>query len=119
MNRSSLMSQRRTRQVQPAGSTSAFCLLLSAFCLLPSAFCTMRLRKTLGGGSMRRFLTLALFAAAALPLAADEGMWLFNAPPRAALKHRYVFQPAQAWLDPLPRGRSRLTIVLSAARACH
>src|SRR5258708_5675837 len=95
-----------SRQGALLPSASAFCLLPSAFCLLPSGL-TMRLRKTLGGGSMRRFLTLALLVAAALPLAADEGMWLFNAPPRAALKQRYGFEPTQAWLDHLQKASVR------------
>src|SRR5258708_19872082 len=79
----------------------------------------MRLRKTLGGGSMRRFLTLALFVAAALPLAADEGMWLFNAPPRAALKQRYGFEPAQAWLDHLQKASIRFNSGGSAGLLSH
>ena len=28
----------------------------------------------------------------------DEGMWLFNNPPRALLKERYNFEPTDAWL---------------------
>jgi hypothetical protein len=56
---------------------------------------------------MRRFLTLALFVLAALPLAADEGMWLFNAPPRAAFKQKYGFEPTQAWLDHLQKSSIR------------
>lgn len=29
----------------------------------------------------------------------DEGMWLFNNPPRVQLKERYGFDPTDAWLD--------------------
>jgi hypothetical protein len=29
----------------------------------------------------------------------DEGMWLFNNPPRAQLKAKYKFEPTDAWLD--------------------
>src|SRR5262245_52439110 len=29
----------------------------------------------------------------------DEGMWLFNNPPRAQLKAKYGFEPADKWLD--------------------
>ncbi|MBM4005023.1 MAG: S46 family peptidase [Planctomycetes bacterium] len=32
---------------------------------------------------------------------ADEGMWLYNAVPREALKQRYGFEPTDAWLDHL------------------
>jgi Peptidase S46 len=56
---------------------------------------------------MRRILTLVLFAVVAFPMAADEGMWLFNAPPRAALKQNYGFEPAQAWLDHLQKASIR------------
>jgi hypothetical protein len=34
-------------------------------------------------------------------VAADEGMWLFNAFPSAAVKAKYGFEPTQAWLDHL------------------
>ena len=30
---------------------------------------------------------------------ADEGMWLFNAFPKAKVKAKYGFEPTQAWLD--------------------
>ncbi|HET6575762.1 MAG TPA: S46 family peptidase, partial [Fimbriiglobus sp.] len=33
------------------------------------------------------------------PTFADEGMWLFNAPPLSILKERYGFTPDQRWLD--------------------
>jgi hypothetical protein len=33
------------------------------------------------------------------PTFADEGMWLFNAPPLGILKERYGFTPDQKWLD--------------------
>src|SRR5947207_2412397 len=29
----------------------------------------------------------------------DEGMWLYNNPPRQVLKERYGFEPTDAWLD--------------------
>ena len=49
----------------------------------------------------------ALAAAAALlgltmstsPTFGDEGMWLYNNPPRQLLKERYGFDPTDAWLD--------------------
>jgi hypothetical protein len=31
--------------------------------------------------------------------AADEGMWLFNAPPLKQLKDKYQFEPTQQWLE--------------------
>ena len=64
-----------------------------------------------------RLRSLALFAAAAtgaftavmaLPRAgADEGMWLFNAPPLAPLKQTYGFEPSPAWLEKLQKASVR------------
>jgi hypothetical protein len=56
---------------------------------------------------MRRSIVLLALFTLALPLAADEGMWLFNAPPRAQLKERYGFEPTQAWLDHLQKASIR------------
>src|SRR5437016_10262371 len=55
---------------------------------------------------MRKLIVLALLLFAA-PLSADEGMWLFNRPPRALLKQRYGFDPTQAWLDHLQKASVR------------
>jgi hypothetical protein len=33
------------------------------------------------------------------PTFGDEGMWLFNNPPRLLLKERFGFEPSQEWLD--------------------
>src|SRR5947208_5285715 len=38
---------------------------------------------------------------------ADEGMWLFNRPPRQLLKQRYNFDPIQPWLDHLQKSSVR------------
>lgn len=35
------------------------------------------------------------------PTFGDEGMWLYNNPPRELLKQRYGFEPTDAWLDHL------------------
>jgi len=50
---------------------------------------------------MRRSCVLILAFLTTLPLLADEGMWLFNRPPREQLKQRYNFEPTQQWLDHL------------------
>jgi hypothetical protein len=55
---------------------------------------------------MRKLLALALVVFAA-PLVADEGMWLFNRPPRGILEKRYGFNPSQAWLDHLQKASVR------------
>jgi len=54
---------------------------------------------------MKRFLGfllacafLSAFLCASLALA-DEGMWLYNAPPTAKVKAKYGFQLTQEWLD--------------------
>ena len=50
---------------------------------------------------MKRFLAVALsFAFIFSTLAtADEGMWLYNAPPTAKIKAKYGFELTQQWLD--------------------
>lgn len=49
------------------------------------------------------FLTAAL----AFPCLADEGMWLFNQPPRQVLRDRYQFEAADAWLEHLQKASIR------------
>jgi hypothetical protein len=45
-------------------------------------------------------LVAALVAGCGVPFAtADEGMWLFNQPPRELLKKKYDFDLTDAWLD--------------------
>src|SRR5438046_4848294 len=38
---------------------------------------------------------------------ADEGMWLFNAPPLKQLKEKYQFAPAPQWLEHLQKASVR------------
>jgi hypothetical protein len=52
-------------------------------------------------------LSLLLIAVAAVPLSADEGMWLFNRPPLKQLEQRYGFKPTQGWLDHLQKSSVR------------
>jgi hypothetical protein len=51
--------------------------------------------------AMKRFFAVMLaFAFIFSPLAtADEGMWLYNAPPKDKIKAKYGFELTQAWLD--------------------
>lgn len=42
---------------------------------------------------------MCLALAAAVSLRADEGMWLFNNPPRQQLQTKYGFELTDAWLD--------------------
>lgn len=55
-----------------------------------------------------RRLAAALALLAAVPvLRADEGMWLFNAPPLEALKKNHGFEPSPAWLEKLQKASVR------------
>jgi hypothetical protein len=40
-------------------------------------------------------------------LTADEGMWLFNNPPRKLLKEKYQFEPSAEWLELLQKSAVR------------
>jgi hypothetical protein len=49
-----------------------------------------------------------LFVLSAVPLAfADEGMWLFNNPPRKLLKSKYNFDPTDKWLEHVQKASVR------------
>ncbi len=56
---------------------------------------------------MRKSFLAFLVLLLALPLAADEGMWLFNRTPNTIFKQRYGFEPTQAWLDHLQKASVR------------
>jgi hypothetical protein len=54
------------------------------------------------------FSSLSVFAAALnTSVSADEGMWLFNAPPLRQLKEKYQFEPTQQWLEHLQKASVR------------
>src|ERR1039458_10811339 len=56
----------------------------------------------------RRILALiALLCTAAALSPADEGMWLFNHPPKLQLKREHNFTVTYAWLDHLRLGSVR------------
>jgi hypothetical protein len=57
---------------------------------------------------MTRHLLPALLSCA-LPLStfADEGMWLFNQPPRQLLRERYQFDASDAWMEHLQKASVR------------
>ncbi|HLJ74073.1 MAG TPA: S46 family peptidase, partial [Thermoanaerobaculia bacterium] len=56
---------------------------------------------------MRKLVVCALGLLVAVAVAADEGMWLYEAPPRSLLQQRYNFNPSQAWLDHLEHASIR------------
>jgi hypothetical protein len=61
---------------------------------------------------MRTWLLPSVLAGLALmmltpPAPADEGMWLFNEPPRKLLKEKYGFEPTDAWLEHVQKASVR------------
>jgi hypothetical protein len=54
-------------------------------------------------------MTLIASANWALPVAGDEGMWLFNRLPLSALKERHGFVPEPGWAENLLRAAVRLS----------
>ena len=54
-----------------------------------------------------RPLDLVCAIACVASAAADEGMWLFNAPPLKQLKEKYQFEPTQQWLEHLQKASVR------------
>jgi hypothetical protein len=52
-------------------------------------------------------LTLILFCLATPAAVGDEGMWLFNNPPRTYLKEKYHFDPTDKWLEHVQKSSVR------------
>ncbi len=52
-------------------------------------------------------MALALGFSTIFSARADEGMWLFNDPPRQILKHKYNFEPTDAWLEHVQKSSVR------------
>src|SRR5256714_1819424 len=50
---------------------------------------------------------MATLMSAAVPVFADEGMWLFNNPPVTQLKEKYQFEPTPQWLEHLQKSSVR------------
>jgi nicotinamide mononucleotide adenylyltransferase len=50
---------------------------------------------------------VTVIAICSSPLFADEGMWLFNAPPLKQLKEKYQFEPTAQWLEHLQKSSVR------------
>jgi hypothetical protein len=63
--------------------------------------------KTGRAGVARIVLALAAAALGAAALRADEGLWLFNEPPRKLLKEKYSFEPSAAWLEHVQKSSVR------------
>jgi hypothetical protein len=54
-----------------------------------------------------RCSTLLFVIGMATSAFADEGMWLFNAPPLKQLKEKYQFEPTPQWLEHLQKASVR------------
>jgi hypothetical protein len=50
---------------------------------------------------------LAMLLGTGVAVLGDEGMWLFNAPPKELLKKRYGFVPSDAWLEHVQKASVR------------
>jgi hypothetical protein len=58
--------------------------------------------------SRRTFCLSLLIVSLSFAARADEGMWLYNAPPLAQLKAKYQFEPSKQWLERLQKASVRL-----------
>src|SRR6187402_2112172 len=56
---------------------------------------------------MKAYLLASLLCIAAISNHADEGMWLYNQPPRQLLRERHQFDATEAWLDHLQKSSVR------------
>jgi len=52
-------------------------------------------------------LALAVFLGTAPSIFGDEGMWLFNNPPRKHLEEKYKFEPTDKWLEHVQKASVR------------
>jgi hypothetical protein len=52
-------------------------------------------------------MVLAACAVGAAQVRADEGMWLFNQPPRQVLREKYGFEPDDAWFEHVQKSSVR------------
>ena len=57
--------------------------------------------------AMKRLRIAIVSCILTLPAVADEGMWLFNQPPRQYLREHYQFDATDAWLDHLQKSSIR------------
>src|SRR6185295_4753539 len=56
---------------------------------------------------MKRILFASSLCALTFAARADEGMWLFNQPPRQLLRERYQFDATDAWMEHLQKSSVR------------
>src|SRR5947208_15263260 len=63
-------------------------------------------------------ITITCLTGFATVAIADEGMWLFNAPPLKQLKEKYNFEPTPQWLDHLKKASVRVNYGGSGSFIC-
>ncbi len=56
---------------------------------------------------MKQLSLIALLAAVGFASVADDGMWLFNQPPRQQVRERYQFELTDSWLEHLQKSSIR------------
>jgi hypothetical protein len=56
---------------------------------------------------VRGFMIISSVLMSSAIIQADEGMWLFNHPPRKLLKEKYNFEPSQEWLEHVQKSSVR------------
>ncbi|MDR0327613.1 MAG: S46 family peptidase, partial [Planctomycetaceae bacterium] len=56
---------------------------------------------------MKKILLSLLFLFLILPLRADEGMWLFDIPPKKQVKEKYNFDLTDEWLEHIQKSTLR------------
>jgi hypothetical protein len=59
---------------------------------------------------MKTFPLVGLICVQSFVVFADEGMWLFNQPPRQILRERYQFDATDAWLEHLEKSCVRFDV---------
>src|SRR5437763_2415077 len=104
--RTTFPNPRQSRRTEPALSASAINdqrmsvlwnqskLFIKCILTLHSAMISLR-------------LAFAMMVAPAVPVLADEGMWLFTNPPLKQLKEKYRFEPTPQWLEHLQKASVR------------
>src|SRR2546426_11873088 len=66
------------------------------------------MRNDVDGTKLLIMLALGCSLSATQPVArADEGMWLFNDPPKKLLKEKYNFDVSNAWLEHVQKASVR------------
>jgi len=77
---------------------------------MPEAQSTMHKNRKEGRGMrtvFKKVIVALIIMTGNTPANSDEGMWLYNDPPRQLLKDKHRFEPTQAWLEHVQRSSVR------------